>query len=351
MELQRFTFFITFGVLICYLSFLFLKFLISTLKIEDQKLILFLKILFIISPIGFVSTNILAYSFYSSFLSFSYYIFNLYPAVVTILFIYLLLIRLLAFIPKKIFIFLFFVTILFGIINVENLKTTRIDLKNKNTPKELINKKIIHISDVHLGVLYGENYFQKIINKINSENPEIVFITGDLFDGSKGDFKNLVKQLNSIKGKVYFISGNHDLYFGIDKVNDYLNQAKVTNLDDKIVNYKSLKIAGISYQSLLKIKNQNKIFFEKEKPNIIIQHMPTNIELLQKFDPILILAGHTHNGQFFPLNVVTNLIYKGLDIGEHKINNTILFTSFGTGTWGPKFRTNGFSQITVFNLK
>lgn len=278
-----------------------------------------------------------------------------------------------------IFVFLFSV---FGVWNAYNYKITEIEIEIRDLPDEWKGKKIVQLSDVHLGGNLDEGFFEDIVASVNELEPEIVVITGDLFDGSVGVIDSYLEILDKIDASegVYFVTGNHEGYSGVEEIIEKLKTTKVNVLEDEIVDINGLQLIGISYSSLNEPgpRNIKKIIqenenFNKEKPSILLYHSPTSIDgygeenetnhsnmyLSPNIDFSgalelgidLQLSGHTHGGQIFPFNFVTNYIYDGYDYGLHEIDGFFIYTSSGTGFWGPPMRTYSRSEIVLFTLK
>lgn len=119
----------------------------------------------------------------------------------------------------------------YGVWNVYHPRVHNISVKIKNLPEEWRGKKVVQISDVHLGHILSRDYFKKLIEEINAVQPDAVFITGDLFDGMGDGFEYVAEEINKIQAPkgVYFVTGNHETYFGLDKVYGFLekSQAKI----------------------------------------------------------------------------------------------------------------------------
>ncbi len=90
----------------------------------------------------------------------------------------------------------------------------------ENLPEQWKGRTIVQASDIHLGAINRSGFAQKVVNLINSAKPDVVVITGDLFDGAGEDLSHLVEPLNQIQAPlgVYFITGNHETYVGLQKV-------------------------------------------------------------------------------------------------------------------------------------
>jgi uncharacterized protein len=276
-------------------------------------------------------------------------------------------------------IFFFIVAILFtayGLWNAQNARIKTVEIPIKNLPTEWENKKIIQLSDLHLGMVYGKGFLEKIIQKVNAENPYVVFITGDLFDGMDGTAGTLVGTLNKFQAEkgVYFVTGNHETYFGLDKTLNILKQTNIRVLDDEVIDLNGLQIIGISYPQFGTSKNIKGIIrpgenFFPDKPSVLLYHAPTGIEFngasshaAAYWDPDmnftyaknlgidLQLSGHAHTGQFFPFNLISHFIYDGYDYGLHTDGDFSIYTTNGVGTWGPPLRTCNNPEIVEIGL-
>ena len=251
-----------------------------------------------------------------------------------------------------------FLLSLYGVWNAYSPKIKNVFATIPNLPENWQAKKIVHISDVHLGHLYRANFLRRIVNKINSQHPEMVAITGDLFDGMDGNLESLTSPLNNLKTNygVFFVNGNHETYLGIEKTHNILEKTKVRILRDEVIDLSGLKLIGISYPDRgekkdipATLKKLRPDFFGK--PNIFIYHSPINISQIAKNGVNLQLSGHTHLGQIFPFNFITKIIYHGYDYGLHCIDNYTLYVTNGVGTWGPMMRIGNVPEVVVITLK
>jgi len=262
-----------------------------------------------------------------------------------------------AILASPIFVIAFFLSI-YGVWNALNPEIKNISVSIPNLPKSWQGKKIIQLSDVHLGHIYREKFIEKIVAKVNKEKPEIVVITGDLFDGMDGNLSSLTKPLDNIQTKkgVFFVTGNHETYLGLENTFTALKNSPIKTLHDEVVDVSGLKIIGISYPDRNEKKDVVKILESLKKdyfgqPNILLYHTPTNISEIKSQGINLELCGHTHVGQIFPFNLITKLIYRGYDHGLFEMGNYTLYTSNGAGTWGPTMRIGNTPEIMVITLR
>jgi len=246
---------------------------------------------------------------------------------------------------------------LYGAWNAFNPRITDIQITIKNLPERWKGKNIVQLSDIHLGHVYREGFLEKVVQLVNGLSPEMVVITGDLFDGMDGNLDGLVGPLNGLRvpDGIYFITGNHETYLGVDKAFSILKKTQVSILDDEVKDVYGLQLVGISYPERGEAKDIVKSMealpgFEKDKPTILLYHSPVQIETVKNSGVGLQLSGHTHAGQIFPLGLVTRLIYKGYDYGLHTSDGYSIYTTNGVGTWGPPMRTGNTPEIVNITL-
>lgn len=239
---------------------------------------------------------------------------------------------------------------LISIINAQNVQVTKIEVPLVEMTKE--NLKIVQITDVHLGSVHNKDFLQKIVDKTKKLNPDIVVITGDLFDGTDGLSKDLILPLKNLSIKAYFVTGNHENYLGKEKALKIISDAGITVLENKAVNIKGIQIIGLSNpesetdRSTKKLTEfSSELNISKTKPKIVLYHQPIFQEGAD-----LQLSGHTHDGQIFPFNLLVRISYKYI-YGLYNINGAYLYTSAGAGTWGPPMRFLANPEIVEITLK
>lgn len=270
---------------------------------------------------------------------------------------------------------------LYGVWNAFQPQIVPIEVSLKNLPGEWKGKTIVQLSDTHLGPVHRVRFMNRVTEKTNSLNPDLILITGDLFDGMDGDLTPFIKPLSSLKAKhgVYFVTGNHEGYLNMSEPLDILSKASIRVLDDEVVDINGLQIVGISYPVYNGngSKQKKEVFESKaynpEKPTILMYHTPTNVthenkdigrqqssaywtpdlnfSFAKKMKVDLQLSGHSHQGQFFPFNLVARLIYGKYYHGLNHDGDFSIYTTSGTGTWGPPLRTFTKSEIVAITLK
>ena len=218
--------------------------------------------------------------------------------------------------------------------------------------------RVVQISDVHLGYGTLPGQVRSLVEKIEAVRPDVLVSTGDLFDtdlDNLGGYVERLKTLHPPKGKIA-ISGNHEVYAGLDQALELTEESGFTVLRGKsVMGGANLHIAGVDDPEAFNGTPTEEIereAFENVPRNafiILLKHRPhISASTVDLFD--LQLSGHTHGGQIFPFIFMTRFQYKARH-GLTKIaNQTYLYLSRGTGSWGPQMRVFAPPEITVFDF-
>ncbi len=216
-------------------------------------------------------------------------------------------------------------------------------------------KKIVQISDLHLGAIYDTGFLNRQITTINALNPDLIVITGDLFDDTENHITDFGPELAKLKAKegVIFIPGNHDVALGMEKVEPALREAGITILKDQAVTINGLEVIGLDLHHL--IENDNNPNVANLAPytgqaRLLLKHVPMDITWAKNLNIDLQLSGHSHNGQMFPLSILTYLFYGKYQYGFYTDGNYNIYTSSGLGSWGPPVRTFNPAEIVSITL-
>jgi len=248
----------------------------------------------------------------------------------------------------------------YNIWNASNIQIVNINVRIPNLPLAWKGKTILQLSDVHLGHILGPRFLEAVVQKANAQHPDVVAITGDLFDGMDGDMSSFVQPLNDLQAKqgIYFITGNHELYLGIDKALRVLKQTKIQYLDNTIVHDNGLQIIGIAYGQDFEAQDITKIItaqpnYDPHMPSVLLYHvpLPSQIAAAKALGIGLQLSGHTHAGQLLPFRPITSIVYGGYDYGLHRDGDFTEYASSGVGTWGPPMRSGAAPEIVVVHLE
>jgi predicted MPP superfamily phosphohydrolase len=217
---------------------------------------------------------------------------------------------------------------------------------------------VIWISDVHLCSVRRSRFAKKIVEISNSLNPDLVFIGGDLFDGTHKPDPALIskpfKDLISKQG-IYFIPGNHEELNSPELFFEVIRSYGIKILMDEMVVIDNVQIVGVDYLSTLKKENfkniLNNLNFDKEKITILLKHEPKDLDISEKMGISFQISGHTHQGQQWPLNYLAWIIYKGFSYGLKKYKSMFVYVSSGVGGWGPPLRVGTNHEIVEITFK
>jgi predicted MPP superfamily phosphohydrolase len=252
--------------------------------------------------------------------------------------------------------------VLYGHINALNTRVRKISLTIQKEVRGSHEMKIVMASDIHLGALIGENREAKLVRIINDQKPDLVLLCGDLVDGDIASVlrKNLGKHLQEIKSAmgVYAIPGNHEYIGGIQRTLPYLESINIKLLRDKVlVLPNGVQVVGRDDRDNRQLGEENRrrtlkelmVGLDKTFPVIVMNHQPFNLDEAADEGVDLHLSGHTHHGQLWPLNYITQAVFE-LSWGYLKKGNTNFYVSSGFGSWGPPVRIGNSPEVVVFNL-
>ncbi len=241
--------------------------------------------------------------------------------------------------------------------NARSIKIKEYQVVIKDLPETWQNKKVVHISDIHLGPILREKFFHRVVNRIKEIKPDAVFITGDLFDGSESDFSWVGKPLNDLNAPLglYYSLGNHDFTLGANKVISLLMGENITVLSNRMVEKFGLQIIGLDFTPDRNFDLKRLILADigylANKPSILLFHEPKETVKSQGLGIDLQLSGHTHGGQMFPFNFLARYFYHNHSHGIYRRRDYTLSVTAGVGTWGPPMRTGSRSEIVILSLQ
>ncbi len=257
------------------------------------------------------------------------------------------------------------ITFVVVIVGYFNAVTPRIKQLQINLPAEkriLRPLKIVTASDIHLGTIISNGRLKRLTTLINSQKPDIILLVGDTFDEDLGPVirNNMGEQLSTLKATygVFAITGNHEYYGNVDKAIQYLQAHGITVLQDTTITIDGIvNLVGRNDRQSIRFLGKNRKPLEalmKESnqslPTILLDHQPFNLSEAQNNKVTLQLSGHTHHGQLWPFNYITEAIFE-LSSGYLQRENTHYYVSNGYGTWGPPVRVGNRPEIVVITLK
>ncbi|MBN1883026.1 MAG: metallophosphoesterase [Deltaproteobacteria bacterium] len=252
------------------------------------------------------------------------------------------------------------VTFVWGYINAKNVRVRSIPLAIVSLGEVKNPLTVAYISDVHIGYEVGERHLADIVEKVNGADPDLILIGGDLLEEPPvliEDMLDTLSLLNAPYG-VYATAGNHEFYTGLSAGRDFMNRAGIRLLIDEVKTIEGLlNVAGLVDPSGNRAGLGSRDAFrrmmeerDETLPTVLLYHSPVRIEEIAASGAVdLMLSGHTHNGQFFPVNMITNRMFR-VAYGRAEVDGMHLYVSSGAGTWGPPIRVGSESEVVIFTL-
>lgn len=250
----------------------------------------------------------------------------------------------------------------YGIYNANQIKEVTYPIQiHKSTSLDHLN--IVLISDLHLGYVNDVKFIEDVVDRINNMQPDIVLMSGDKFNGNYYALSNPskgIELLNTIQSTygVYACLGNHDAGRSYDEIVNFIDKSNIKLLNDEhVVIDNQFVVVGRRDSSPIgdqgharAVTSEVMSNIDTTMPVIVMDHQPTN--MIQYGDDVdLILSGHTHQGQVFPANLITNAMFT-VDYGHYQKNQNspnVIVTS-GAGTWGPPLRIGTNSEIALIKV-
>jgi hypothetical protein len=242
-----------------------------------------------------------------------------------------------------------------GIINFNTIRTSEYQIDIPRKSSKISHLKIAYVADFHLNNGTGISFVKKFAEKIEVISPDLMIFGGDIVEGDRED-ENLVvfeQVLSSIKTRygVFTVLGNHEHYARQDQ-GSFFRKAGMTVLSDSIVIIdSSFYLVGRNDSHISSRKHIGELLksVTGSLPVLLVDHRPTEIDQVSRTSVDVQLSGHTHNGQLFPINLITRKVYE-LSWGHKKIGNTHFLVTSGIRLWGPPVRTTGKSEIMVIDI-
>jgi hypothetical protein len=251
-----------------------------------------------------------------------------------------------------------------GFVNARRLaRVVRIDVPIAGLPQELAGYAIAQISDIHVGPTIKRAYLNAIVNKVNSLKPDAIAITGDLVDGSVQRLALHTEPLARLSAPdgAFFVTGNHEYYSGAEQwIAEVRRLGLRVLLNEHVIRRRgeaSLMIAGVTDFTAQHFNPAHKSdphlaaagAPEDVAVKVLLAHQPRSAPAAADAGFDLQLSGHTHGGQFFPWNLFVPL-QQPFVAGLNRVRSLWVYTSRGTGYWGPPKRFGAPSEITLVRL-
>lgn len=243
----------------------------------------------------------------------------------------------------------------------------RVTVPVPGLPRALDGLRIVQITDVHIGPTLRGSWLRRVVETINDLRPDLIAVTGDLVDGPVAALRPHVAPLSELKSRhgTFFVTGNHEYYAGANEWIAELRRLGLQVLRNERVSVVhdaaaaaegSLDIAGVDDFHSHSFPGHGPDLARavagrtKSRPLVLLAHQPAQIHEAVEHGVTLQLSGHTHGGQLWPWGFFVRL-QQPFVAGLHRIGQTFLYVSCGTGYWGPPMRLNAPAEITELCLR
>jgi predicted MPP superfamily phosphohydrolase len=224
--------------------------------------------------------------------------------------------------------------------------------------------RIVTFSDAHLSATYGGRRFERLVEIVNAQRPDVVAIVGDLVDGSVEELREDVAPLADLVSEqgVFFVTGNHEYFvdtrawlrhlptLGVDVLHNErvairrgTASVDLAGIDDRTAAGSGVPGQGADLDAALDGRDD-------ATPVVLLAHQPVMVEQARAAGVDLQLSGHTHGGQLWPFDYVIRLDQPSVE-GYSRHGDTQLYVTSGAGYWGPPMRVGARPEVTVVELR
>ncbi|MFH1603532.1 MAG: metallophosphoesterase [Pseudomonadota bacterium] len=242
----------------------------------------------------------------------------------------------------------------YGFVEARRIQVEEVNI---TTPKLASGRvTIAQISDLHLGIMLGDDFLDRVLGKLHEIKPDIVVATGDIVDGQGDDLEALARRFHSYAPPLgaYAVTGNHEYHAGLENSLSFLRNAGFTVLRGESAKAGGIVLVGVDDRTALFSGQQARLDTSRALASItandfivLLKHQPV-VGSDTPFD--LQLSGHVHGGQIFPFVYLTRLTY-GVHTGFTELaDGRRLYVSRGAGTWGPPIRLFAAPEITLITI-
>ncbi|WP_121748802.1 metallophosphoesterase [Streptomyces sp. E2N166] len=242
----------------------------------------------------------------------------------------------------------------YGVLNGPSVKRVTVPLAK--LPRAAHGFRIAVVSDVHLGPVLGRGFAQKVVDTINSTQPDLIAVVGDLVDGSVKDLGPAAAPLARLRARhgAYFVTGNHEYFSGAEQWVAEVRRLGLLPLENARTELPHFDLAGVNDvagEDEGQGPDYAKALGDRDRARacVLLAHQPVQIHDAVDHGVDLQLSGHTHGGQLWPGNLIAGAANPTL-AGLERYGDTQLYVSRGAGAWGPPTRVGAESDITVIEL-
>ncbi|WP_082598770.1 MULTISPECIES: metallophosphoesterase [unclassified Kitasatospora] len=242
----------------------------------------------------------------------------------------------------------------YGVLRGPGLKRVTVPLAK--LPRRAHGYRIAVVSDIHLGPILGRSHTRRIVDTINSTQPDLIAIVGDLVDGSVPELGPAAVPLADLRARdgAFFVTGNHEYFSGAQLWVEFVRSLGVFPLENDRIELPWFDLAGVN-DIAGTAEGQGPDFElalgdrDRLRAAVLLSHQPVTVHDAVRHGVDLQLSGHTHGGQLWPGNYLAELANPTVS-GLERYGDTQLYVTRGAGAWGPPVRVGAPSDITVLTL-
>jgi hypothetical protein len=244
----------------------------------------------------------------------------------------------------------------YGVVNAAWTRVKRVTVQLPNLPAAWRGRVAALVSDTHLGHVRGYRFMRRIVQMVIRLRPDIVFIAGDMYDGTAAKVDELASPWTELAAPLgaYFVTGNHEEFSDPAKYLQAVKQAGVRVLNNEKVVIDGLQIVGVHFRESTNDERLRGVLrgaaLDPDRASILLTHAPDRLKIAEEEGISLQLSGHTHGGQFPPFTWITRRVYGRFTRGLHRFGMLQVYTSTGAGTWGPPMRVGTRPEIVLFEF-
>lgn len=252
-----------------------------------------------------------------------------------------------------------------GIISARGApEVTEVPVELPRLPTALDGFRIVQLSDLHAGNTLGRGHVERLVEATNRAQPDLIAFTGDIADARPADIRDIVAPLRDLRAPhgVYYVTGNHDYYVGVDPWLEELGSLGIRVLRNERVSIgvgdDSFDLIGIDDHEAQGFGNGHGADLTRAlhgstpgRERVLLAHQPRQVSGAVKHDVGLVLSGHTHGGQIWPMHYAVQLQQGGYLSGRYLQDLTQMYVHRGSGYWGPPIRTCAPPEIARVTLR
>ncbi len=247
----------------------------------------------------------------------------------------------------------------YGFWEAGQVGVTRIEIPLRHLPPDLDGLSVVHLSDVHYGMLHENGRLSDLVRRVNELNPDLVVFTGDLVDAAVSHMEEMASPLASLKARLglFAVMGNHEFFAGENRAEAIMRQAGIQVLRNQVqVLPGELQVLGIDDPAVARTGRPLPDFdglirgLDPGKPSLLLYHQPIRFEEASAAKVGLQLSGHVHGPQLLPMVPLVRLFYPRMQ-GLFRQEDSYLYVSRGVGTGGPVMRLGSPPEIVHITLR